>query len=103
MAVQHIGFNDQVLHGRLLRRGLQQMEEALDILNDVKATMALMIDGDGTDAAQFTYMTAKFGFSSNPEAKAAWDELNSLLFKLNTNAQVTDVNAAMLQAFNKLR
>jgi hypothetical protein len=103
MAVTHLTFNDQLPHGRLLRRGLSQLEEGLDNLNDTKASMALMIDGDGTQAAHFTYLTAKYGFSSDADAKAAWDELNSLLFKLNTNASVTDVAAAIAQVFNKFR
>lgn len=103
MAVQHINFNDQTPHGRMLRRGLTQLEDGLDHLNDLKATMALMIDGDGSQAAHFTYVTGKFGFGTDANAKAAWDELNSLLAKLNTDAQVTFVNAALLQCFNKFR
>jgi tetrahydromethanopterin S-methyltransferase subunit H len=103
MAVQHLAFNADTQHGRLLRRGLTQLEDGLDQLNDLKGTMQLMIDGDGSQAAHFTYLTAKFGFGSNDDAKAAWDELNSLLFKLNTKSQVSDVNAALLQAFSKFR
>ena len=103
MAVAHISFNDQTTHGRVLRRGLQQLEESLENINDVLATMATMIDGDGSQAAHFTYATEKFGFASDAATKSAWDELNSLAFKLNTNDSVSSVNAAMLQAFNKFR
>lgn len=103
MAVNHISFNDQTQHGRVLRRGLQQLEEAIENLNDVLATTATMIDGDGSQAAHFAYATAKFGFDNDAATKAAWDELNSLMFKLNTNDSVSSVNAALLQAFNKFR
>lgn len=103
MAVNHIAFNDQTNHGRILRRALQHVEEGLKELNDLLATMQQMIDGDGSQAAHFTYATEKFGFGSDAITKAAWDELNSLASKLNTNANVSDVNAALLQAFNKFR
>ena len=103
MAVSHIAFDDQAKHGRLLRRALQQIEEGKDNLDDTIAAMALMIDGDGSQAAHFTYMTTKFGFASDAASKAAWEELNSLKFKLSTNDSVTDVAAALAQAFAKFR
>jgi len=103
MAVNHISYSASTQHGALLHAALAQLEAKFDDLNDIHATMALMIDGDGSQAAHFPYMTSKFGFTSDAVAKAAYDELSSLLFKLNTNTSVTDVNAAMLQAFNKLR
>lgn len=103
MTVSHILFNDQTTHGRLLRRALQQQEEGLQNLIDVLATMQLMIDGDGSDSAQFPYVTTRFGFTNDAGSKAAWDELNSLKYKLTTNNSVSDVNAALLQVFNKFR
>ena len=103
MAVAHIAFNDQIPHGRIIRRALSQLEEGYEGLVDVIAALALMIDGDGSQAAHFTYMTAKCGFPSDAVAKLAWEELNSLKFKLTTNASITDMNAALLQAFNKFR
>jgi hypothetical protein len=103
MAVAHINFNSGTQHGALLRSGLQRLEDAFHDLNELKSTMALMIDGDGSQAAHFPYMTQKFSFDNDAGAKAAWEELNSLLFKLNTDASVSSVNAALLQAFNKFR
>lgn len=103
MAVGHISYNTGTQHGAMLRNGLTLLEDGLDRLNDLKATMQLMIDGDGSDALHFAYMQEKFGFADNASAKAAWDELNSLLAKLNTDAQVSSVNAALLQAFAKFR
>lgn len=103
MAVNHIGFDKTTPHGNLLYNHLSRMEMAFDGLNDILGTMALMIDGDGTDPAHFSYMATKFGFESNAVAKAAYDELASVLAKLNTDGSVSMVNAAMLQAFAKFR
>jgi hypothetical protein len=103
MALTHIGFDKTTPHGNLLYNHLNKMEQAFDGLNDIRGTMELMIDGDGSDASHFTYMTAKFGFESNAVAKSAFEELSSVLGKLNTDAEVTFVNAAMLQVFAKFR
>ncbi len=72
-------------------------------LNDLLATMTLMIDGDGSDAAHFSYMQSKFGFADNATAKAGYEELASALAKLNTDGSVSNVNAAILQLLNKFR
>lgn len=103
MTVLHIQFNPGTQHGALLRSPLRKMEESLAEFQEIKGTMALMIDGDGSSPDHFAYIQEHFGFLNNDVAKAAWDELNSLLFKLTTNASVDNVNAAMLQVFNKFR
>ncbi len=103
MAVGHIQYNPNLPHSAQFRSALSQFEDAFDHLNELRATMALMIDGDGSSANHFSYMTGKFGFLDDAGAKAAWEELNSMLAKLNTDASVSSVNAALLQAFNKFR
>ncbi len=103
MAVSHITYNQGTQHGALLKTALSQLEAGLQRANELKATLALMIDGDGSNATHFAYMQEKLGFADNAAAKSAWEELNSLLFKLNTNGSVTDVNAALMQAFAKFR
>jgi tetrahydromethanopterin S-methyltransferase subunit H len=103
MAVTHIAFNDQLTHGRILRRGLNELQEGRELINEIIATMATMLNGDGTSSTHFDYFLPKFGFSSNADAKSAWDELNSLASKFNTDASVTNVQSALLQAFNKFR
>jgi len=103
MAVSHIYFNEQSQYGRLIRRALNLIEDGLDNLNDTIGVITVMIDGDGSQADHFTYATTKFGFGSDADTKAAYEELQSLAFKLNTNASITDMNAALLQAFNKFR
>jgi tetrahydromethanopterin S-methyltransferase subunit H len=104
MAVLHLNFVPTTQHGQLLRSALDNFERGFESLNDVKGAMQLMIDGDGSQASHFVTVAQRFGFeNTGADAKAAWDELNSLLFKLNTNGSVSDVNAAMLQLLNKLR
>lgn len=103
MAVTHISYNHGTPHGQMLDNSLRQFEHGLNGLVSLKASMATMIDGDGSNVSHFTYMADKFGFVDTTAAKAAWDELNSSLFKLTTNSSVSDVNAAILQLQAKLR
>lgn len=103
MAVSHISYQQNTQHGAKLAGALVRLEDAFGDLNEIKNTMALMIDGDGSSATHFAYMQDKFGFVDNAGAKAAYEELASVLSKLNTNSSVTDVNAAILQVFNKFR
>lgn len=103
MATTNIYFNEASQYGRLVRRGLDQLENGVEQLNDVLANMVHMIDGDGSSATHFTEVVTRYGFADTTAAKAAWDELNSLMAKLNTDASVSSVNAAMLQAFAKMR
>lgn len=103
MAMTHIQFNDQLQHGRYLRRGLQMLEEGRETLIKAKDVMSTMIDGDGTSIAHFNEVTSRFGFVDNTTSKEAWDELNSAIAKLTTDAQVTSVQSALLQLFSKMR
>jgi hypothetical protein len=104
MPISHIAYNHSSPHGHQMAQALQDLDNGLDRLQAVKATMALMIDGDGTNVSHFTqYIVDKYGFADAATAKASWDEINSLLFKLTTNDSVSSVNAAYLQAINKHR
>lgn len=103
MAMTHIQFDDRLQHGRLLRGALQKLEAGREELIKTKDVMITMIDGDGTLITHFDEVTLRFGFSNNTIAKSCWDEINSLLNKITTDASVTFVNTATLQLFNKLR
>jgi hypothetical protein len=103
MAVTHLYFNDQTNHGRMLRRALQQLEESTESINDLISTMQLMLSGDGSVDAHFTYATTKFGFSNDADTHNAWLELLSLQSKLNVDTSVTNTKSALNQAFNKFR
>lgn len=104
MATPHLPFNDQLPHGRLLRRALQQSEESDENWPDILATMVNMCEGgDPGNAANFTEMTAKYGFDSNADSKLAYDEIASMYSKISGNGSVDNVRAARDQLFAKLR
>lgn len=105
MTVGHVLFTDTAAnaYGYHLRKALSALEDGRDDLTDILATMVQMIDGDSGNAANYTYMTERYGFTDNATAKACFDELNSALGKLNTDGSVSNVHAAMNQCFAKLR
>jgi len=103
MAFPKIHFSDSLPHARLVRDGLRHLETGHDQLNDAVAALELMIDGDPSEAASYEELMTRLGTTSTANAKALYDELASLRAKLNTNAEVTNVLAAINQAFAKLR
>lgn len=103
MAFAHIHFNDQIQYGRQLRRFLQLAEESDDLFTDIRDVMIQMRDGDGSQAVHYAECTARFGFVSDAQAKAAFDELDSAYSKTSGNGSVSNVRAARDQLFAKLR
>lgn len=89
-------YRDLVRYGSMLR-------EAVNGLAQVRARMLQMRDGDGTDAAHYDVLAAEGGYvandyaSANAAAKASFDELDSLLSKVNTDDSVSFVRAAIDQ------
>ncbi len=103
MAISKIAFSDSLPHGRMLRGALTGLEQGQEGLVDILAAMAMMVDGDGSQVTHFDEVMTRFAFPSTTVAKAAYDELNSLKAKITVDTSVTNVNAALLQAFNKFR
>ncbi len=103
MAFAHIHFNDQTQYGRQLRRMLQQMEESDDAMKDVRDCMIQMRDGDGSQDAHYAEVTSRFGFVSDTQARAAFEELDSAYSKTSGDGSVSNVRAARDQLFAKLR
>jgi hypothetical protein len=105
MAFAHINFNDQLQHGRTLRRMLSLSEEADDLMADVRDAMIQMRDGadNAGDVTNYAEVTARFGFASNTKAREAFLELDSAFSKTSGNGAVTNVRAARDQLFAKLR
>ena len=105
MAFAHLYFNDQLQHGRMLRRTLQMMEQADDLLADVRDVMVQMRDGadNPADHTNYTEVASRFGFASNTKAREAFLELDSAYSKTSGNGVVTNVRAARDQLFAKLR
>lgn len=103
MAVTHYAFNPSTQSGARLRAALNQLETGRDALTRERDTMALDVDGDTSDATNYTAVKNRYGFESNADAKSAFDEINSSLGKINTDGSVTFVQTALNQLFSKLR
>lgn len=71
-------------------------------LNYVMGFLPLMIDGDPSNVANYDFMRIALGCPDNANAKALYEELQSLNFKTTTDAQQDSVNAAQVQAISKL-
>src|SRR5687767_5142095 len=97
MAVSHISMGSTT-HAQVVRDGLRQIVSGLQQLNHGFKALELMKDGN----AFGPYAVDKFGFIDAAGAQAAFDELNSLLAKLNTDGNVSNVNAALHQCYRKL-
>ncbi len=103
MAFLHLHFNDQSQYGRSLRRFLQMAEEADDLMKDVRDCMIQMRDGDGSQAVHYAEVTTRYGFASDAQSKAAFDELDSAYSKTSGDGTVSTVRTARDQLFAKLR
>jgi hypothetical protein len=103
MAFTHVKFNDQLNHGRMLRRALQQLEEGRDGMVDLFSTFTTMLNPDGSNEANFNEAVTLFGFPDNATAKKAYDEINGLLAKINTDNAVSNTMSALNQVFNEFR
>jgi hypothetical protein len=108
MAITHIQVGTTTA-GNRVKSLVLSIENNINGLVDEAATMTTMIDGDGSSPTMFDNvvlnygMTAANGVSANQFAKNLWDEINSLLSKVTTDASVTNVHTAILQAANKIR
>lgn len=103
MAFSHIYFNSASANGPQLRSALSSLESGYDQLLKTIGVMQTMIDGDGTQDVHYAEVRARFGFDSDAMAHAAYNESQSLAFKLKTDDTIDHMNAALLQAFNKFR
>jgi hypothetical protein len=108
MALTHIQLGTTLAANRV-RSLLIQLEMVAGSVQDEVLTMTTMITGDGSDPTQFDNVVTNYGIvgvagqTSNQGAKALWDELNSLNGKINSDAAVTAVHTAIVQAANKVR
>lgn len=105
MAVNHFSFNETSVHGKLLRKAINDLESGLEGLKDVIDVMTQMKETgtDGTQASHWSYATNRFEFRSDEDTLSAWNELNSAYSKLGSDATVDFVNSALLQLFSRLR
>lgn len=114
MAITHLQFGNSTSASNYLRGGLNQLESGIDTLTKCLAQMATMLSGDGSSIAHFDEVVIRFAVADwasgqavndaqRTVAKGIWDELNSCMAKLTTDASVSSVQAAILQLMNKTR
>ncbi len=100
----HIQFNPATIGGGRLKQLLTYGESYQDGLIKELATFQTLLNGDGTQTSHFTALaTPYYGFATDTDAKASWDELNSVNSKVNSDASVSSVMTAIKQAANKHR
>lgn len=77
--------------------------EARKLLTNVLAAEVQMIDNGGANAADFDLLATQGGYvagdyvDANAAAQASYNELASLMAKLNTDGSVTNLDAAIKQ------
>jgi hypothetical protein len=107
MAANYIELDRQTDVGRQLIRGLQMVREGKEILAAVRDVIIQMRDGDGSQASHYDVVAGEMGYTANDyadanaAAKASFDELDSLMAKINTDNSVSSVRAAIHQACAK--
>ena len=94
----HIYFDKNASsYGLMLRKLLQQMEESDALFADIRDTMVQMRTGDGSLDSHYSVVKSRFGFLTDADAKAAFDELDSAYAKTSGDGQVSNVYTARNQ------
>ena len=98
MAATNIEFDRSNQFGQEIRAYLNACRKVVTDGPIILACFAHMVDGDGTDVSHFAELVAQGIYPTTADAKASWDELQAVNAKLTTDAAVTFVQAALLQA-----
>lgn len=94
MSYQHISIDTTKRHGQRLRQGLDMIEQGLAMTNEEVNAMPFMLDG-----SDYTHLESEFGFEAG-KGQTAKAELESMMGKLNSDLEQTNIHAAMQQVFN---
>jgi hypothetical protein len=89
--------------GWRLGRAVEALDNASKWLVDERDAMIQMRDGDGSQDTHYASVTTAYGFSNDAEAHSAFLELDSLLAKINVDASVSSVKAAIGQFIARFR
>jgi hypothetical protein len=113
MAVTFIEYSKSTEQGGRVSSHLASVRAGRDGLTADLAVFQSMLSGDGSSIAHFDLAVKKYGFGGwvsdnevtndqRTAAKASWDELNSVSFKLNSPSGTGDsTGAAINQACAK--
>lgn len=102
MADNHYVFNRTLPAGFRLGVAFDALDSAKRLIAE-RETMTQMLDGDGSNVAHFNAHVAAYGFTDTTNAKAAYEELGALIGKIDTDASVSNVKAAIAQALARFR
>lgn len=89
-----------------LRNMFGNLESSFNNLVDIVGlvgSIQLMVIPDGSHDSDYSVVRTEFGFADDAIARAAYNEIQSVKSKLNTDNSVSSVNAAIAQAINKFR
>lgn len=95
MATSFINMDDQTPLGRQHSRAMGLLREGMQVLSQSLATLTTQVDGDGTNVSHFNLSVSEGTYPNTADAKASWDELQSLNFIIQS------ASAAILQACAK--
>lgn len=101
MAATNIPFDRSNQFGQEIKALLNGYRKVVTDGPVILSAMSHMVDGDGTDVSHFTEMVTLGIYENTADAKASWDELQSVNAKLTTDSSVTNVQAALLQVCAK--
>lgn len=96
-----LAYNRQAPAIQAAVNGARQIRDGRDQLKNAIAQLQTMIDGDGSQVANYTHMASVCGFNDAASAQASWNELNSLYAKVSVDTDVTAVFSAVNQCCAK--
>lgn len=81
-------------HGKFLQALVALNQDADRAFEELAATMTQMLDGDGSQDADYATIQVRFGFDSVAVAHAAYSELMSAFSKTSGDGQTDHVRTA---------
>jgi hypothetical protein len=101
MAAGIILYNAQSDVMRPINRGLSLIKEGIETIRNQLLVFEQYRNGDGSIATHYDLLAVAGQFEAgdytdaNTAAKASYDEISSMIFKLTTNSSVSDTAAAI--------
>lgn len=102
MAANYVEMDKNTEVPRMKARGLQMIREGRQVLRDARLIDFQLRDGDGTQDAHYALNAQEGGFVANgyatpaAAARKSFEELDSLLTKLNNGAGQGDATGAAI-------
>lgn len=101
--MQYIPFPSNTTFGSRIKSALGRLENGVLEFQQVRGSMALMIDNAGSLDSDYAKMATQCGFADGTAARAAFVEIDTLFNKFNTDGSVTNLKTNLAQVFNEFR